>query len=92
MSYSLSQFNSFKKDLKRCKKRSYDIKLLKGVLNQLLSKGKLAAKYKPHKLTGNYTGRWECHIKPNWLLIWKQDDNKKQITLERTGTHSDLFN
>ncbi|MFN4764653.1 type II toxin-antitoxin system YafQ family toxin [Gillisia sp. Q332] len=46
---------------------------------------------KSHKLSGNYKGRWECHIKPDWLLIWKQDDTKKEIYLERTGTHSDLF-
>jgi len=77
--------------MKRCKNRDYDFTLLKKILNLLVAKGKLPAKYKPHKLTGNYKGRWECHIKPDWLLIWLQDEKEKQITLERTGTHRDLF-
>ena len=91
MSYSIAQFNSYKKDLKRCKKRNYDFSLLKKVLKLLAAKGKLPAQYDPHKLSGNYKGRWECHIKPDWLLIWKQDDKLKEIYLERMGTHSDLF-
>jgi len=91
MSYEISQFNSFKKDLKRCKKRNYDFSILKKVISLLTEKGKLSEKYKPHSLSGNYNGRWECHIKPDWILIWKQDDAKKEIYLERTGTHSDLF-
>lgn len=91
MRYTLSQFNSFKKDIKRCKKRGYNFELLKKVLDKLAREGELPAKYKSHKLSGNYQGRWECHIKPDWLLIWKQDDDNKEIILERTGTHSDLF-
>ena len=91
MSYEISQFNSFKKDLKRCKKRNYDFSILKKVISLLTEKGKLSEKYKPHKLSGIFNGRWECHIKPDWILIWKQDDAKKEIYLERTGTHSDLF-
>ncbi len=47
--------------------------------------------YKTHKLQGNYFEFLECHIQPNWLLIWEQDDNNKIIYLTRTGTHSDLF-
>ncbi|HEY5510370.1 MAG TPA: type II toxin-antitoxin system YafQ family toxin [Prolixibacteraceae bacterium] len=46
---------------------------------------------KAHLLSGNYNGYWECHIKPDWLLIWRQDDKTKVIELVRTGTHSDLF-
>lgn len=91
MSYEISQFNSFKKDIKRCKKRNYDFSILKKVISLLTEKGTLSEKYKPHKLSGNYDSRWECHIKPDWLLIWKQDDTKKEIYPERTGTHSDLF-
>ncbi|MGC4129045.1 MAG: type II toxin-antitoxin system YafQ family toxin [Bergeyella sp.] len=53
--------------------------------------GTLPAKYKPHKLSGNYAGCWECHIKPDWLLIWKQNDNELILLLMDTGTHSDLF-
>ena len=53
--------------------------------------GSLPAKYKAHKLRGNYTHHLECHIKPDWLLIWLCDNSKKEIHLIRTGTHSDLF-
>jgi mRNA interferase YafQ len=48
-------------------------------------------KNKPHKLTGKYKGFWECHIKPDWLLIWLQKENTSQIQFVRTGTHADLF-
>lgn len=89
--YKISRFNSFKKDFKRCQKRHYDMELLAAVVARLAKSGKLPAKYKPHKLTGNYVDRWECHIKPDWLLIWKQDEEEKEIILDRTGTHSDLF-
>ena len=91
MSFSLISENSFKKDYKRCKKRNYNLPLLHEVMGILQKKGKLSSKYKPHKLSGNYKGRWECHVKPDWLLIWRQDDELKEIFLERTGTHSDLF-
>ena len=89
--YSLINSNSFKKDYKRIVKRNYNISLLKETLEVLTESGTLPTIYKPHKLIGDYSGRWECHIKPDWLLIWKQDDEKKEIYLERTGTHSDLF-
>lgn len=89
--YTIFPRNSFKKDFKRCKKRGYDVSLFKKLIDKLAKNGKLPAKYKPHKLTGNYTNRWECHIKPDWLLIWEQDEETKTIYLDRTGTHSDLF-
>ena len=53
--------------------------------------GKLPRKYKPHILSGNYIGYWECNIKPDWLLLWRQNDQTKVIELVRTETHSDLF-
>ncbi|MBK9329068.1 MAG: type II toxin-antitoxin system YafQ family toxin [Sphingobacteriales bacterium] len=65
--------------------------LLLTAIEKLQTDGKLPANYKPHKLTGNYKGFWECHIRPDWLLIWLQNDTKKEITLTNTGTHSDLF-
>ncbi len=89
--YTVKFVGSFKKDIKRCKKRNYDLPLLRKVISELVKKGNLPREYKPHKLTGNYQDRWECHIKPDWLLIWKQNEDIKEITLERTGTHSDLF-
>lgn len=67
------------------------MRLLDEVVTQLVEKGSLPPKNKPHKLTGNYKGFWECHILPDWLLIWEQDETIRLITLTRTGTHSDLF-
>ncbi len=67
------------------------MELINSIFLFLEKDGRLSAKYKPHKLTGNYKGFWECHIQPDWLLIWLQDDSGKTITLTRTGTHSDLF-
>lgn len=89
--YKITNQNRFKKDLKICKKRGYEYALLRKTVLKLAEKGKLPNSYKPHKLSGNYKGYWECHIKPDWLLIWLQDDENKEITLVRTGTHSDLF-
>jgi len=89
--HKLEQSNLFKKDIKLAKKRGLDMKLIDEAVTQLVIHGKLPQKYKPHLLKGNYKGLWECHIKPDWLLIWKQDDQIKLISLTRTGTHSDLF-
>ena len=57
----------------------------------LVKNGKLPTKYKPHTLKGSYSGFWECHIQPDWLLVWAQNEEIKLIALTRTGTHSDLF-
>ena len=65
--------------------------LLSEAVSILAEKGKLPPEYNPHKLFGNYAGCWECHIKPDWLMIWKQDDNKLTLLFLNTGTHSDLF-
>ncbi len=90
MNYTLFFSGQFKKDIKTCKKRNYDFSILEKIMFDLRKDGLLSQKHKPHKLSGNYSGRWECHIKPDWLLIWKQNDEEKTIFLERTGTHSDL--
>ncbi|RLJ72686.1 type II toxin-antitoxin system YafQ family toxin [Pedobacter alluvionis] len=89
--YDISFSNQFKKDYKRCIKRNYNISLLEVVLKTLRENGKLPPKYKPHILSGDYDGFWECHIKADWLMTWLQDDTKKEIYLDRLGTHSDLF-
>jgi mRNA interferase YafQ len=89
--YKISTTNQFEKDIKKCNKRHLDMSLLLSVINNLEKKGQLDKKYKSHKLSGSYADFWECHIKPDWLLIWLQDDDEKSITLTRTGTHSDLF-
>lgn len=67
------------------------MELINTTFELLAQTGKLPAKYKPHKLRGNYVNHWECHIQPDWLLVWYCDENKKEIQLIRTGTHSDLF-
>lgn len=89
--YKISYTNRFKKDYKLCKKRGLDVSKLEEVIKLLENKGKLPAKFKPHKLTGNYKDCWECHIKPDWLLVWLQDDNELTLIFTNTGTHSDLF-
>jgi mRNA interferase YafQ len=87
----LSVTTQFKKDFKRCKKRGYDLNLLKVVLDKLIAEEPLDAKYKDHSLYGNYVGFRECHILADWLLIYKIDEDRIILTASRTGTHSDLF-
>ena len=89
--YQLSTTKQFEKDYKLCKKRQYDMQILHNIFSALEINGSLPSKYKTHKLTGNYKGFWECHIKPDWLLIWLFNEDERQIQLVRTGTHSDLF-
>ena len=64
---------------------------LKEVIAILESKGELPPKYRPHILSGRYAGKWECHLRPDWLLIWDQNDTELTLLLIDTGTHSDLF-
>lgn len=82
---------TFRKDYKRIKKRGYDISLLETVLKKLLSEKKLEEKYRDHALVGNYAGFRECHILPDWLLIYAVNNSELILTASRTGTHSDLF-
>lgn len=89
--YKIHFTNKFKKDYKTVQKRKYDLQLLREVTQLLSLNGELPKKYYPHKLSGNYSDCWECHIKPDWLLIWTIDTDKLEIWLTRTGTHSDLF-
>jgi len=67
------------------------MELLHSVFRHLEEKGSLPAKYKTHKLKGNFVNHLECHIQPDWLLIWVYNLEKKEIYMTRTGTHSDLF-
>ena len=77
--------------MKICQRRGYDMNLLRTVINILSTKGKLPEKYLPHILHGDRKGQWECHILPNWLLIWEQHDKELILVMLNTGTHSDLF-
>ena len=81
----------FKKDYKTIMKRGYNPKLLETVLNLLCTMQALPPKYRDHPLSGNYEGHRECHITPDWLLIYKIEQNILTLTLTRTGTHSNLF-
>ena len=81
----------FRKDLKRIRKRGYILTKLDDVLQTLLREEPLPAKHRDHDLTGDYTGFRECHIEPDWLLIYAIDKGKLILTASRTGTHSDLF-
>lgn len=89
--YNIITTNKFEKSLKKCIKRGLDIRKLNAVLKELSEKGALSPKYKPHKLSGKYQGNWECHILPDWLLVWKQEDEELILLLIDTGSHSDLF-
>ncbi|MBR1391192.1 MAG: type II toxin-antitoxin system YafQ family toxin [Lachnospiraceae bacterium] len=83
--------NQFKKDLKLARKRGLNIELLKVVVNTLASQKKLDKKYRDHNLTGEYKGFRECHIEPDWLLVYRVDDDALELFLFRSGSHSDLF-
>jgi mRNA interferase YafQ len=89
--YSIKYTNRFKKDVKLAGKRNLDISLLETAIEILSTTGKLPQEYKPHSLKGKYIGIMECHITPDWLMTWKQDDKKLTLLFMSTGTHSDLF-
>lgn len=81
----------FRKDLKRIKKRGLNLNSLKFVLDTLQKQEPLPLKYRDHALVGNYKGFRECHIEPDWLLIYTVSNKKLILTAARTGSHSDLF-
>jgi mRNA interferase YafQ len=91
MKYTIYFSNQFKRSYKRCLKRGYDKALFEKVVTILSETGTLPANYRPHKLTGQWKGLWECHIQPDWLLIWEQRDNELILILTDIGTHADLF-
>lgn len=88
--YKLDFTNAFSKDLKRIKKRGYDLSLMNEVVNQLRDGKPLAEKHKDHPLTGNWKGFRDCHITPDWVLVYRIYNDKLLLVLTRTGTHSDL--
>ena len=87
----LKQTSQFKKDLRRMVKRGANMELLDEVIMLLRERKPLPAKYEDHPLTGNWVGHRDCHIQPDWLLIYVIDDNALILTATRTGSHSDLF-
>ena len=89
--YKITTTGRFDKAVLQCKKRGLNLDVLRKTMSILAENGKLPAKYKAHKLSGDYSGCWECHIKPDWLLIWQQQDKELILLFLNTGTHSDLF-
>lgn len=92
MKYELIMTGKFRKSLKLAKKRGLDISLLESIVTKLQNDISLEDKYKDHELKGRYRGFRECHIQPDWLLIYLKEENILTLTLVDTGTHADLFN
>ena len=90
--YTVKPTSQFKKDYKLAMKRGLDISLLEDIIAKLALGESLPEKNRDHALSGNWNGYRECHILPDWLLIYKLEDNVLISTLARTGTHSNLFN
>ena len=89
--YTVKPTSQFKKDFKLAIKRGLKIGLLEEVVALLAMGEALPEKYSDHALSGNWRGHRECHIQPDWLLIYRYDDDVLVLTLTRTGTHSDLL-
>lgn len=89
--YTLKITSAFKKDLKTLLKQGKDLNKLNSVVNKLAAGEELSEKYRDHKLSGNYDDFHECHIEPDWLLIYLLEESVLTLTLTRTGRHSDLF-
>ena len=90
--YTVKYTTSFKKNYKLMKRRGLDISLLDTVIDTLRQGKKLDKKYKDHILKGDFAGFHECHIKPDWLLLYLIEEDILTLTLVDTGSHSDLFN
>lgn len=89
--YKIITSKAFERDYKRCRKRGLNIQLLQVAIAILAKDGKLPPIYRPHILSGNYAGIWECHIKGDWLMTWRQYDDSLELLMLNTGTHSDIF-
>ena len=83
--------SQFKKDFKKISKHQKNLEKLSYIVKEIQQGKALSAKYKNHKLKGDYIDCWECHIEPDWLLIYKIDYTQNELILIRTGSHSDLF-
>lgn len=91
MTYTVKPSTKFAKDLKRVHKRGWEIASLTGIVKELVAGKKLLDKHRDHDLVGNFTGLRECHIEPDWLLIYEIDRDNLMLYLVRTGSHSDLY-
>ncbi|PKM60409.1 MAG: type II toxin-antitoxin system mRNA interferase toxin, RelE/StbE family [Firmicutes bacterium HGW-Firmicutes-4] len=91
MKYAVKFTNQFKKDLKLAKKQGKDIERLYAVIEKLADDEPLEQKYRDHDLSGNYNGCRECHVEPDWLLVYEVMDDVLVLMLYRVGSHSTLF-
>jgi mRNA interferase YafQ len=89
--YTVRTTQEFDRSVKRCKQQGRNMQLLKDVVNLLVEDGCVPDEYTPHMLHDNYAGLWECHIEDDWLLIWRQNDNKFTLLLTNLGSHTELF-
>ena len=92
MSLQVQWTAQFKKDYKLAIKRGWDIDILDDTVRMLANETMLPQKYNDHALTGNFKGFRECHLEPDWLLVYAVQKDVLTLTLFRTGTHSDIFN
>ena len=86
---NLVRASSFRRDLRRASRRGKDIRKIEEITDRLVADEPLDARHHRHRLVGNWHPFWECHIEPNWLLVWDEDETT--IMLMHTGTHSDIF-
>lgn len=91
MKYEIIQTSQFKKDYKLAQKQGKDMPLLKSILYKLANDEKLPPEQRDHALSNNFNGYRECHIEPNWLLIYRKSESVLLLTLFRLGSHSELF-
>lgn len=89
MSLIIRQSTQFRRDIKRLKRQGVDLAKLKAVINQLVAQSPLSETNRDHLLVGNWKGFCECHIQPDWLLIYRVED--EELQLARTGSHAELF-
>ena len=90
--YEIRNTTQFKKDYKLAKRRGMNITLLKDIVTKLANGEPLGARHKDHPLSGDWIGHRECHVQPDWLLVYRIENDILVLTLSRTGTYSDLFN
>lgn len=91
MEYEVQTTKRFERNLKRCKKRGLNMELLREAVQILRTEGTLPSQYRPHRLHGDMGSLWECHIQPDWLMAWEQNDKELTLLFTHTGTHADLF-
>ncbi len=90
--YEIKNTTQFKKDYKLARRRGLNMDLLKDIVTRLANGEPLDPRHKDHPLSGEWSGHRECHIQPDWLLIYRYENDILVLALTRTGTHSDLFN